>query len=215
LGNNGREIFVNFYQSKGAAVPATPTKYDDCVLRATGKPYRFQKGSGRSEILNNWAQDGRTIRELVAIAAEHGYDPVFTVGAVFRQHDTKDGAWIIEPPEGTTLEQIKGNRQERTMTPEQLEKKAAREAEKAARIEAREARKAEAALKREEREREKAARAEATAARRAEASLEGETAAVTAAADDTGGGPVKGRRGRKPRADAAPSGEAPAAEAAA
>ncbi len=199
---------MNFYQKKDASVPAYATKYDDCTLKATGKPYRFQKGSGRSEILNNWAQDGLKMSELIKVAAEHGYDPVFTIGAVFRQHDTRDGAWVIEPPPGTTLEEIKGARAERQMSEEQAAKRAQREADKVAKAEARAAKKAELDAARAAREQEKAAAAQARAAARAASATApaGEPSEVTGEA-------VKGRRGRKGKAPAAASETTGTAEA--
>ncbi len=195
---------MNFYQKNEAAVPAYPTKYDDCTLKATGKPYRFQKGSGRSEILNNWGREGMTMKELIALAAEAGFDPVFTVGAVFRQHDTPEGAWRIEPPEGKTLDDIKGMRAERTLSPEQQAKREARAQEAEAKKQAREARKLEIEAARKLKEEEKAASAQARAAARAEAATApAPEGAVTA--DEVKAG--RSRRKGKPAGSAAPEGE--------
>ena len=193
---------MNFYQKRGEPVPVYPTKYDECTLKATGRPYRFQKGSGRAEILNNWGKDGLKMSELIKTAAEAGYDPVFTIGAVFRQHDTRDGAWVIEPPEGKTLEDIKGARAERTLTPEQAAKREAREKERAEKAEARAAKKVELDAARATREAEKAAAAQARAAARAAAATD-----TVAEPSEVTGEAQKGRRGRKPKPPAEVTGE--------
>lgn len=84
----------------GSPVPVRPTPRDDWVMRPTGREYRDRKGSGRSEIIRRFVKDGRLVREVVALAAQHGFDPAFTSEALLKQHGTLDGAWRMEPPEG-------------------------------------------------------------------------------------------------------------------
>jgi hypothetical protein len=131
-----------YRKAADAAVTHYPTKYDLCTIHGTGKPYKFQAGSGRARILNEFGAEGRTIGEITKLAAEVGFDPNFTVSAILKQHDTKDGGWTVKAPEGKTLETIKAERQERRVDPETAAKKAEKEAAKKARADAREAKKA-------------------------------------------------------------------------
>jgi type IV secretory pathway VirB10-like protein len=167
------------YRRPREGVAHYPTKYDDCVIRCTGKPYRHQKGSGRAEALSQIV-DGMTIGKLTEITSPMGFDPNFVVGSLLKQTGAKDAAYLVEPPEGQTMEQIKARREPRKLTPEQ---QAAKEA-KAQEREAAKAKRAEEAQKRAaEREAAKAAKAaeaaKAAAAKQAEQpAAEGQPAAA-------------------------------------
>jgi hypothetical protein len=201
---------TEFRKAKEAAVEHYATKYDDCVLRSTGKPYRFQKGSGRSEVITRFASDGITLGEITRQAATQGFDPDFTVSSLFKHHDTTDGAWIIEPPAGTTLEAIKKLRKERRVSPELKAKREALAAEKAAKQAEREAAKAAAAA---EKEAQAAARAkakeDAEAAKAAKAQAKKEAAA---AKRETSEAPKKGK-GKKSAPATSGEGEAEGSQA--
>lgn len=115
---------TDFFKPDEASKEWYATKYDDCILHATGVPYKFKAGSGRSEVLNRFGEDGRTIGEISRMAAEAGFDPNFTISAILKQHDTEGGAWKVLAPEGKTLEMIKNERQERRISPEHEAKRA-------------------------------------------------------------------------------------------
>ena len=199
---------MNFYKKQEGPVAAYPTKYDNCVLRATGRPYRFQEGSGRAAILNRWGSDGARLGDITAAAAREGYDPNFTIGAIFRQHETKDGAWTIEAPEGQTLDELKGLRAGRQPSPEQVAKREHLAALKAQRAEEREQAKAAKEAARIAREAEKEAERERRAAARAEAAQLKAKAAEELGSPRGGGSPeeaaaadapgkLKGKRGKR------------------
>lgn len=187
---------MQFRKAAEGAVAWYATKYDECTLVATGKPYRFQEGSGRAAILNNWGQDGRKLGEVTRLAAEHGYDPNFTIGAIFRQHETVDGAWRIAPPEGKTLEEIKGQRKSRELTPEQRAAKEAKEAEKAAKAAARAEKQAEKERQRAAKEAEREAKAKEREA--AKAAKEAEATAADPASDAPKKGKGRPRKASEP-----------------
>lgn len=183
-------------------VPHFETKFDNCTIKATGKPYRHQKGSGRSAILA-LATDGMKLGELTKAAAAIGYDPNFTVQSCLKQHNTKDGGWTVVAPEGTTLKEILAKREPRKVDPakqaERDAKKKAAEEAKAKRLAEREekqkAKDEEKAKKKAEREAAKKAAEEAAAkakqAGNGGAQHAGEGAKTTAAAPK---GPVKGKQ---------------------
>lgn len=137
---------TEFRKAIGEPVAATPTKWDGCTLKRTDKPYRQQKGSGRSEVLA-MAEDGMTLGDLAKKAALAGFDSNFVMSAVKKQHDTKDAGWQIVPPSGKTLQSIVAERQERKLNPEQQAKKdekaKAKESAKAEKEAAKQAKKAE------------------------------------------------------------------------
>lgn len=168
---------MDYFVARSGPVDWYPTKYDSCTLRATGKEYKFQKGSGRSEVLNRFARDGMLLGELTKAAAEAGFDPNFAVDACLKHDNTKDCAWAVDPPEGRTLADIKAERAERKLTEEQLAARDAKAAERAAKAEAKAAAKAEreaakemeAAERKAEREAARKAEANARAAEKAEA----------------------------------------------
>jgi Mg-chelatase subunit ChlI len=120
---------TEFRKAKGEAVEPFATKWDNCTLKRTDKPYRQQKGSGRSEVLA-MAEDGMTLGALAKKAALAGFDSNFVMSAVKKQHDTKDAGWQIIPPSGQTLEQIVNQRQERQLSPEKQAEKEAKAKER-------------------------------------------------------------------------------------
>lgn len=192
---------VQFYKPQEGAVEWYPTKYDGCSVVATGNDYKFQKGSGRSEVVQRFCRDGMTIEEVTKAAARAGFTPIFVVGSILKHANSPGPAFNIEAPEGSTLEAIKSQRQPRRVSPEVAAKRAALEEERAAKRAAREearaakeAEKAERLAKREsakadreaEKEAKRKAREEARASKRAES---GETK------------PTKGKRKGKVAAD--------------
>jgi hypothetical protein len=198
------------YRKPNEAVVHYPTKFDECIIRCTGKPYRHQVGSGRAAALAHIV-DGMLIGQLTAITSPLGFDSDFVVGSLLKQTGAKDCAYLVEPPEGTTLEAIKSLRNPRKLTPEQAEKREQKVAEQAAKVaeklaakEARAAEKAAEKQKAAQRAAEKAA--EATAAAAAAAAANG--AEVEAAAPAKGKG--KGKAKAKPVATEGTSPEAAA-----
>lgn len=185
---------TEFYKAKEQPVEWYATKYDACILRATGKAYRFQKGSGRSEVLTRFAADGKTLGDIAKEAAAAGFDPSFTISSIFKHHDTPDGAYVVEAPEGTTLEAIKKQRQERRVSPEIAAKREAAAQERANKIAEREAKKAEreaaAAAKIAERE---AAKAKAEEERQAKLAAKEAAKAEREAAKAAAGAKPKGK----------------------
>lgn len=183
----------------------TPTKYDDCTVVTTGHPYRHQKGSGRSDALQH-VTSGMTVKELTEVCAKHGYDSNFVVGSLLKQMTVDNHAFDIVAPEGTTLEAIKATRQSRNLSPEELQQREAKAAEKAAE---KERKKAERAAKMEaamaEREQKKAAAAEAKAKAKAEAEAkEAEAAAAGEGTTPAAAAPAaKGKGKGKAKAPAA------------
>jgi len=190
-----------------------PTKYDDCIIRATGKPYRHQAGSGRAAALAHIV-DGMTIGQLTEITSGHGFDANFVVSSLLKQTGAKDCAYLVEPPAGKTMAELKGTRQARAKSPEALAKEAekleAAERKKAERAAAAEARAEAKAKADEERRAAKAARAEAAAAEAASKLAAAKEAAAkpadpaTPAAEPAAAAPTKGKKGKKasPEADA-------------
>jgi hypothetical protein len=180
-----------------------PTKFDDCILAATGHPYKSQKGSGRSAVIA-LAVDGMTLGQLAQEACKIGFTADFAVDCAWKQHTTKDGAWKVKPPEGITMAEVKARKSLRPMTPEQqaaaearekakADAKAAREAAKAEKAAAAEAAKAEAKAARE------AAKAAATANGNGATTVDGADAAV---AKGKGKGKAKAAAGPTPEAQA-------------
>jgi hypothetical protein len=198
---------MDYYIPKAAEVPWYSTKYDACTIHATGKDYKYQQGSGRSEVLKNFAEDGATLGDISKRAALAGFDPKFTIDACFKHAGSKDCAWVINPPEGTTIEAIKAIRVERELTPEQIarrEQRAAemeekRKAKEAARTEREAERKAkidaDRAARAAEREQEKARKAaEAAAARAAAKDAARQEAEAEGAPPETKKGKGKGKK---------------------
>ncbi len=193
---------MKFYTPNSGSVEHYATKYDDCVARATGKPYRLQQGSGRSHVINTFVSDGKRLGDITVEAAKAGFDPNYVVSSIFKHADSTEAAFKIEAPEGQTLADIKAHRKERVVNPEVLAKREAKAAEKAAKLAEREAAKnavAEAkAAKAAEREAAKTSR-EADKAKRI-ADREAAAAAKAAAkATETPAAPKKGK-GKAPAA---------------
>lgn len=170
-----------------------PTKFDDCVLAATGHPYKSQKGSGRSAVIA-LAKDGMTLGELAQEACKIGFSADFAVDCAWKQHTTKDGAWKVNPPPGVTMAEVKARKSLRPMTPEQQAAAEAREKEKADKKAAREAAKAEKAAAAEKAKADKKA-ADAAAKATAAANANGATTTEGAA-------PAKGKGKGKGKAPA-------------
>lgn len=198
--------FMPPYRKPGE-VNWTPTKYDECIVKLSGHPYRHQAGSGRAAALQ-MAVDGEKVGELTKRCAAAGFDSNFVVGSLLKQMGAKDHAFDIVAPEGTTLEAIKALRQERQVSPEVAAKREAKkqeaEAKRAAKVAAMEAKAAEQAAAREKRDAERRAAKEAKAAEQAAAkaaaaakATEGNAdASATPAAEP----PKKGKGKAKPAA---------------
>lgn len=173
---------TELYRPKSTPVEHLPTKYDDCVLRSTGKEYRNQTGSGRSEMLAKFAKDGKRVGDIAKEAAAAGFETNFVVSSILKHEMSPKAAWVLEAPEGTTLEAIKKQRQERRVSPEAAAKRqeqaAAREAKakaKADTLAQRETAKADAVAAREKAKTEKeAAKAKAAEERAAAKAAAGE-----------------------------------------
>lgn len=174
---------------KPGSVSWKETKYDECTIAPSGKPYRHQKGSGRADCLQH-ITDGMKVKDLTMICAQNGYDAEFVVGSILKQMGVDDHAFDLVPPEGVTLEQLRAQRK-RTVTPEQeqaaAEKRAAKEAAKAERAKAAEAKRlakeqeraeAAAAKEREQAAAPKKGKGKAKASPAPEAAAEQETAAT-------------------------------------
>lgn len=144
----------------GEPVEWKPGKFDVCILKATGADYRQQKGSGRSTVLA-LAKDGMTLGDLGKEAAKLGFTNDFATDCAFKQHNTKGGAWRVEPPEGMTMDQVKAAKVERVLTEEQ---KAAKDAKEKAAAAVKAARELAAKQKKEAKAAEDAAKAAAKAA---------------------------------------------------
>lgn len=202
-----------YYKAKGQPVEWYSTKYDGCKLVHTGKPYRFQKGSGRAEMLNTFGENGKTLGEITQAAAQAGFDPNFVIGSILKHIEGKDAAFALEAPEGNSLSDIKATRQARRMSPEQQERaeaaKAEREAAKAKKAEERAAKKAEHEAAAKAKKAERDAAAEKAKAEKAEAE---KAKAATSEAPATGG---KGKKGKNGTVAASDSAEAKAEDAAA
>ncbi len=177
-----------------------PTKFDDCILVATGNPYKSQKGSGRSAVIA-LATDGITLGQLGQEACKIGFTSDFAVDCAWKQHTTKDGAWKITPPPGLTMADVKARKAIREMTPEQI---AAAEAREQAKAEAKSAREAARAEKKALAEQERAAKKAADEAAKAAAAANS-NGATTA----EGEAPVtaKGKGKGKAKAGAGPTPE--------
>ncbi len=197
---------MKFYTPNEGSVEHYATKYDDCVARATGKPYRLQQGSGRSHVINTFVSDGKRLGDITVEAAKAGFDPNYVVSSIFKHADSTEAAFKIEAPQGQTLAEIKSHRKERRVDPEVLAKREAKAAEKAAKLADRDAAKAkvaeEKAAKVAEREAAKVAREADKATKTAEreaakAARDAEKAAK--AATETPAAPKKGK-GKAPAA---------------
>lgn len=126
---------ANYVKASDTDVAWHSTKWDDCVLVATGEKYLHRAGSGRATVLNQFAADGRTVGEFTKLAAEEGFDPTYALGSVFKQLTSPTCAWTLRAPEGQTIDSIKAIPYDRT-DPEA-------EARRAAKVVTRNARKAE------------------------------------------------------------------------
>lgn len=198
---------TTFYRAKEGAVEHYATKYDACFMTATGKEYRQQKGSGRSEVITRFVAEGKTIAAITAEAAQAGFDPNFVVSALFKHHDTPGGAWKITAPEGTTIEEIKKQRKERKVNPETLAKREAAKAAKEAKLKEREEAKAKAAAEKEAKAKE---REDAKAQREAEKAAKAQERAAAAEAKKAENAGKKGK-GKAAGGEASGGGEAEAA----
>lgn len=117
---------MRYRMSAGEPVEWKPGKFDNCLIKATGLEYRQQKGSGRSAVLA-LAKDGMTLGDLGKEACKLGFSNDFATDCAFKQHNTKGGAWRVDPPEGMTMDQVKAQKVERVLTEEQKAAKAAKE----------------------------------------------------------------------------------------
>lgn len=177
------QTMSRYHVATGEPVDPKPTKYDDCTVHATGRPYRMQEGSGRSTVISRFFQNGMRLGDIALTAALEGWESEFVVDCAFKQHTSKQNAWEVHPPEGTSLEAIKGARKDRELTPEAAAKREQAAAEKAEKAAARAAEKVARAAERER----KAAEAKAVRDReRAEARRiveENKAAAIAAAGE--------------------------------
>lgn len=126
------------------------TKWDECTIVTTGQPYRQQKGSGRAECIA-LIKDGMKVGAWTKLCAKKGFDPNFAISSLNKHRQGSTAAWTLKAPEGKTLEQIKSQREERKLSPEQIAKREAKKAE-------REKRQQERAAAKEAREQAKAAK---------------------------------------------------------
>jgi len=181
---------MRYRMANDESIEAKPTKFDDCTLAATGKPYKFQKGSGRSMVIA-LAVDGMPLGTLAAMAGKLGFTSDFAVDCAWKQHTTADGAWKVEPPSGMTMAEVKARKNVYILTPEQEQAAKDREDDKAKAKSARElakTQKAEAAAA------SRAAKADAAIATRMKARQDAAdaAAATSAASAAAGGNPAEG-----------------------
>jgi len=128
----------DYRKAAGAPVKHKATKYDGFKLIKTEHPYKHQKGSGRSQVFE-FAKNGMTIGQWTQIAAQHGFEPSFTVGSLLKLQGADKPGWEISEKDdkGRTLAEVK---KIRDVDPS---KKAEREAKAKAAAEAKARKKAE------------------------------------------------------------------------
>ena len=133
------------YRKVEGNIEHRPTKYDGFKLIKTEKPYRHQKGSGRSACFD-LAKDGMLIGAWTKKCSDIGYDSKFVVGSLIKLSDAEYAGWKISEKndKGLTIDQIKkvrdvdpvkaAEREEKVkaVTEAKAVKKAERDAKKAA-----------------------------------------------------------------------------------
>ena len=174
---------MRYRMATNEPVEAKATKFDDCILSSTGKPYKFQKGSGRSAVIA-LAVDGMILGDLALAAGKIGYSSDFAVDCAWKQHTTVDGAWRVLAPDGVTMAEVKARKNIYTLTPEQ--EQAAKDRD-AAKVKAKSARELAKVEKAEAAAAEKAKKLAAVAAAKQEAkqAAAAEVAAAAGTAGDT------------------------------